>query len=306
MEIFKRNQQNYDTLPYHDIFDMCSLTNRMQSFVANTSNAHLISTMPQLQEEPGTPKPKGLRFNTSGEAWINQVYNEAVTTLSLRHKIAANPPIKGIRTNSKSNVCFIDFGSVNFSPSLSLKPLIGFGKLASICLSNCGLLRVPKGLSKPPPTLKYIDLSCNRITELKHKIKWSQLEGLSLRFNAFNSWPCSLSPKKFPKLVSLNISNNDINTIPSFSSGFQSLENLYLDFCSIRVLPKWIGVSYQLRTLSLRGNPCYIGDLSCLLLQFLDISQTKGFENPDDQVQSSLRLLVSDTPCSDNSLVYYK
>ena len=86
-----------------------------------------------------------------------------------------------------------------------------------------------------PKSLKYLNISKNKLVKIEKLSYLENLERLSLfnnnlkKFNTLNS-----------KLFYLNIGCNPIQKFPKILKGYKNLRELNISFTNIDFLPKWI------------------------------------------------------------------
>nr|XP_023019889.1 toll-like receptor 6 [Leptinotarsa decemlineata] len=131
--------------------------------------------------------------------------------------------------------------------------------------------------------LKYLNLSHNKIDTLRSSDfeDMDQLERLDLTFNLFHDWK-DIHSQVFTNLVSLvflDMSNNELGSIPQFSNHFvvNSLQILELNNCSIESVPALaFNNMSSLKELHLSSNPIreINGTFSSSSIRFIDLSNS--------------------------------
>lgn len=86
------------------------------------------------------------------------------------------------------------------------------------------------------------------------------LKQLNLSFNYFSSIPSAIVSDTLVKLEKLDLSNNQLATLPDSISNLGNLEELKLDHNQMIVLPDAVGKLSKLKALSLRHNQIQVLD----------------------------------------------
>ncbi len=123
--------------------------------------------------------------------------------------------------------------------------------LESLTLKDCSLERVPdciRGMKE----LKSLDLSYNKIDSFWHFRGLPKLETLSLAGNQLESMPSHVF--EFQTLKSLNLSQNDLSELPEQINKLTSLESLNLSENFLTDLPASLKSLKKLNTLRLAKN----------------------------------------------------
>lgn len=135
------------------------------------------------------------------------------------------------------------------------KQLWSRNSLHEITLSECNLTNVPKQLETFSSTLVYLNLSGNKIDKLPRTFccRMNNLKQLDLSHNQIETLPIEI--KFFRKLVELNISNNCLRMLPSTFSDLKSLRKLNVATNNLSQLPAFKKEDIRLQYLDVSYNP---------------------------------------------------
>lgn len=127
--------------------------------------------------------------------------------------------------------------------------------LHELTLVECDLTNVPKQLEAFSSSLRFLDLSRNRIEKLPRSFccKMDNLELLNLSHNQIETLPIEI--KFFCRLVDLDISNNRLRMLPSTFSDLKSLRNLDVANNNLSQLPAFRRDDIRLKYLDVSHNP---------------------------------------------------
>lgn len=126
-----------------------------------------------------------------------------------------------------------------------LKPASGKSSLRGSLLLN-----VPSGIS---PDMTHLDLSSNKLTNIRGLQQLTQLTDLNLSNNALHTLPGSII-EKLAQLKQLDLSSNKLRTLPPEIGSLSAMEVLRLADNDIAAIPDQVGRLNKLLVLDLSKN----------------------------------------------------
>jgi Leucine-rich repeat (LRR) protein len=127
-------------------------------------------------------------------------------------------------------------------------------RLRMLDLGHNALTVLPAALGRLPQLTQFLYLGHNHIREISEALcsGWSRLGYLNLSENELSTLPETLGAML--KLVELRLYNNNIDTLPESIGKLSRLQELHLDHNRIVVLPQSIGELHALKELRLANN----------------------------------------------------
>lgn len=127
--------------------------------------------------------------------------------------------------------------------------------LVKLTITHCSLVTIPKQLEKYSHTLQYLDLSCNDISTVPRTFccKMSQLRTLNLKQNQIQTLPIEI--KFLKSLNNLDLSNNQLRMLPSTFSDLRNLRVLSVSNNNLSQLPAFKKDDIRLKKLDVSFNP---------------------------------------------------
>lgn len=203
--------------------------------------------------------PAAIRFNETGEdLFIRQVSDEQQYKTLMR-EIKVILKRDKLRQTGKADALEKFISSIPQLSAIGRHEIVparaGIGRLHEVTLTDCQLTYIPKELEKLSETLTSLNLSRNSIKKLPRTFccKMNNLRSIDISHNQIETLPIEI--KFFSRLVDLNISDNRLRMLPSTFSDLKSLRNLNVANNNLSQLPAFRREEIRLQQLDVSHNP---------------------------------------------------
>lgn len=218
-----RIRYEYDgALPFNEVTGMANVKIDNTDFLLDTSGIRY-----QIIRDPDYISPASEAINLN---------NLGLTRLSKRFS-----QCKGLKYLSLAGNKLRKSKSLNFE----------LQQIVQLDLSANSFVKIPEGILSMPK-LEYLNLRANHLEQASNCTKLTTLKTLDLSANRLTQLPANIGA--LSELQRLDISNNSLKYLPESICALSELRTLRLNFNTIRWLPDSLHLLYQLRHLEASNN----------------------------------------------------